>query len=96
MPNDGCIDDEGKNNVNDQTGKTKVVRRRQMSKTNNGANLGFENQLWAAAEIEDDGIPFEVKMVELSAILYEQFAEDDQLEAAIRKNQNGLGYGVRS
>ena len=48
------------------------------------------------AEIEDDGIPFEVKMVELSAILYEQFAEDDQLEATIRKNQKGLGYGVRS
>lgn len=32
-----------------------------------------------AAEIEDDGIPFEEKMAELSASLYEQFAEADQL-----------------
>ena len=46
-----------------------------------------------AAEIEDDGIPFEEKMAELSATLYEQFAEADQLEAAIKKNLETLGYG---
>ncbi|MBT9143062.1 MAG: hypothetical protein DDT29_01461 [Dehalococcoidia bacterium] len=46
-----------------------------------------------AAEIEDDGIPFEEKMAELSARLYEQFAEADQLEATIRKNLEVLGYG---
>ncbi len=46
-----------------------------------------------AAEIEDDGIPFEEKMAELSATLYEQFAEADQLEATIKKNLEVLGYG---
>ena len=44
-------------------------------------------------EIEDDGIPFEEKMAELSATLYEQFAEAHRLEAAIKKNLEGLGYG---
>jgi type I restriction-modification system DNA methylase subunit len=46
-----------------------------------------------AAEVEDDGIPFEEKMAELSATLYEQFAQADQLEATIRKNLAVLGYG---
>lgn len=45
-----------------------------------------------AAEVEDDGIPFEEKMAELSSRLYEQFAEADQLEATIRKNLEVLGY----
>jgi len=45
------------------------------------------------AEVEDDGIPFEEKMAELSSKLYEQFAEADQLEATIRKNLEVLGYG---
>lgn len=39
------------------------------------------------------GIPFEEKMSELSAKLYKQFAEADQLEATIRKNLEVLGYG---
>ena len=47
-----------------------------------------------AAEIEDDGIPFEEKMAGLSATLYEQFAEADRLEAVIKKNLEVLGYGV--
>ena len=47
-----------------------------------------------AAEIEDDGIPFEEKMAKLSATLYEQFAEADRLEAVIKKNLEVLGYGV--
>jgi len=46
-----------------------------------------------AAEIEDDGIPFEEKMAELSATLYEQFAEADRLEATIKRNLEVLGYG---
>jgi len=46
-----------------------------------------------AAEVEDDGIPFDEKMAELSATLYEQFAEADRLEATIRKNLEVLGYG---
>jgi len=48
---------------------------------------------YIAAEIEDDGIPFEEKMAELSATLYGQFAEADRLEAAIRKNLEALVYG---
>lgn len=46
-----------------------------------------------AVEIEDDGVPFEEKMSELSAKLYEQFAEADQLEDTIEKNLEVLGYG---
>ena len=46
-----------------------------------------------ASEIEDDGIPFEEKMSELSATLYEQFAQSDRLEAVIERNLEVLGYG---
>ncbi len=48
-----------------------------------------------AAEIEDDGVPFEEKMTELSATLFEQFAEADRLEAVIKRNLEVLGYGER-
>jgi type I restriction enzyme M protein len=46
-----------------------------------------------ATDIEDDGIPFEEKMVELSATLYEQMREGLELDAIIRKNLEVLGYG---
>jgi type I restriction enzyme M protein len=46
-----------------------------------------------AAEVEDDGIPFEEKMTEFTAQLYDQFAKADQLEAVIKKNLEVLGYG---
>jgi len=46
-----------------------------------------------AEEVADDGIPFEEKMTELSAELYQQFAKADQLEATIKKNLKYLGYG---
>jgi type I restriction enzyme M protein len=46
-----------------------------------------------AEEIEDNGVPFEEKMKELSAELYGQFAKADRLEAAIRKNLELLGFG---
>jgi type I restriction enzyme M protein len=46
-----------------------------------------------AAEIEDDGEPFDEKMLRLTAELQECFAESDQLQARIRKNLKGLGYG---
>jgi type I restriction enzyme M protein len=46
-----------------------------------------------AAEIKDDGVPFEEKMAELSATLYEQFAEAGRLEAVIKRNLEVLGYG---
>ena len=47
-----------------------------------------------AAEVEDDGEPFEEKMQRLTAELQECFAESDQLEARIKTNLEGLGYGA--
>ena len=46
-----------------------------------------------AAAIEDDGIPFETKMTELSQTLYAQMEESAKLDEVIRKNLEGLGYG---
>ena len=45
-----------------------------------------------AAEIEDDGVPFEHKMTELTWTLYRQMAESEKLDAVIRENLAGLGY----
>ncbi|MHB2149642.1 restriction endonuclease subunit S [Calditrichota bacterium LG25] len=42
---------------------------------------------------EEDGIPFEEKMTELTAKLFEQFTEAHRLEAEIRKNMKHLGFG---
>lgn len=46
-----------------------------------------------AAELEDDGIPFEVKMKELSQTLYGQMEQAEELDRAIRQNLEVLGYG---
>ena len=46
-----------------------------------------------AAEIEDDGIPFEEKMGRLTGALYEQMGKSEQLDGVIRKNLGALGYG---
>jgi len=46
-----------------------------------------------AAEIEDDGIPFETKMTELSKTLYSQMEKAEELDNAIRNNLEVLGYG---
>ena len=46
-----------------------------------------------AAEVEDDGELFEAKMVELSKTLYSQMEEGARLDAVIRENLAGLGYG---
>ena len=46
-----------------------------------------------AAEIEDDGILFEIKMSKLSQTLYAQMQESEKLDAVIRKNLEVLGYG---
>ncbi len=45
------------------------------------------------APIEDDGIPFETKMTEMSQKLYKQMEESAKLDDVIRKNLEGLGYG---
>jgi type I restriction enzyme M protein len=45
-----------------------------------------------AADIADDGIPFEEKMNELSQTLFAQMAEGQELDKAIRNNLKELGY----
>ncbi|MBL3527523.1 MAG: SAM-dependent DNA methyltransferase [gamma proteobacterium endosymbiont of Lamellibrachia anaximandri] len=45
-----------------------------------------------AAEIEDDGVPFEEKMVRLTSTLYEQMKISKKLDTVIRKNLEHLGY----
>ncbi len=45
-----------------------------------------------AEEAEDDGIPFEEKMAELTTTLSDQFAESARLEEAIRKNLESIGF----
>ena len=46
-----------------------------------------------AAELEDDGIPFEEKMRGLSQTLYAQMKEAEELDETIRQNLEVLGYG---
>ncbi|WGZ89866.1 MAG: class I SAM-dependent DNA methyltransferase [Candidatus Thiocaldithrix dubininis] len=46
-----------------------------------------------AAVVEDDGIAFETKMAELSQALYAQMQQAQALDAVIRLNLEGLGYG---
>ena len=50
-----------------------------------GRYVGFE-------DAEDDEIPFEERMVQLSAKLYKQLTKADQLGTTIKKNLAGLGY----
>jgi type I restriction enzyme M protein len=45
-----------------------------------------------AADVEDDGEPFEEKMARLTATLHEQFAESARLEQVIHDNLARLGY----
>lgn len=46
-----------------------------------------------AAEVKDDGVAFETKMQELTQTLYRQMNEAAELDKAIRKNMEALGYG---
>ena len=46
-----------------------------------------------AEAVEDDGVPFEEKMAELTTQLYEQFAKSDALETAIKRNLEAIGFG---
>jgi type I restriction enzyme M protein len=46
-----------------------------------------------ATPLEDDGIPFETKMTELTTTLYQQMEDAEKLGNAIRKNLEALGYG---
>ena len=52
-----------------------------------GRYVGTEEQ-------EDDGIPFEEKMKNLTTELKAQFEESHKLEEEIRKNLEAIGYGI--
>ena len=52
-----------------------------------GRYVGVEDEI-------DDGIPFSVKMEELTQTLGEQFKESARLEEMIKKNLAGLGYEI--
>jgi len=56
--------------------------------------LAGEGDYAGAEEVEDDGEAFEDKMARLTKELGGQFAESARLEEAIRKNLEGLGYGL--
>ena len=45
------------------------------------------------ADEEDDGIPFEEKMTELTQTLFKQMKDSSELDDVIRKNMEALGYG---
>jgi hypothetical protein len=64
----------------------------------NGATLGFDATLWAAADKLRNNMaaaePFEEKMQRLTAKLVEQLSESARLEKEIRANLQGLGYEV--
>jgi type I restriction enzyme M protein len=47
-----------------------------------------------AAEVEDDGEPFEQKLKRLTATLEEQFAESAKLERSIRRNLEMINQSV--
>ena len=47
--------------------------------------------MWGAAEVEDDGEPFEEKMERLTGELYACFAEGKQLEKADSEEFEGVG-----
>jgi type I restriction enzyme M protein len=47
-----------------------------------------------AAEVEDDGEPFEQKLKRLPATLEEQFAESAKLERSIRRNLEMINQSV--
>lgn len=44
-------------------------------------------------EVEDDGVPFEEKVTELTGKLYAQMKESVKLDEVIKKNLEELGYG---
>ena len=46
-----------------------------------------------AAPLEDDGIPFETKMTDLTMTLYQQMDDAKKLDKSIQKNLEALGYG---
>lgn len=74
----------------DQAGFSKSAKLKDMQKHDYVLTPG---RYVGAAPIEDDGIPFETKMTEMSQTLYAQMKESEKLDEVIRKNLEVLGYG---
>lgn len=62
--------------------------------SHHGSNkdISVYGQEYTAAALEDDGMPFETKMTELSSTLYAQLEESSKLDTIIRENLKELGY----
>lgn len=45
-------------------------------------------------DVEEDGVPFEEKMAQLTTELSEQFAKSKELEVKIRQSLGGIGYDI--
>lgn len=80
----------GSSDYQDEAGFCKVVTLDEMAANDYVLTPG---RYVGAAELEDDGVPFEVKMKELSQTLYKQLKEATALDAVIRQNLEVLGYG---
>ncbi len=74
----------------DKAGYCKAAKREEITKHDYVLTPG---RYVGAAEVEDDGIPFETKMTELTKTLYQQMKESEKLDTVIRKNMEVLGYG---
>ena len=74
----------------DQAGYCKSAKLKDMRKHDYVLTPG---RYVGAAPLEDDGIPFETKMVEMSQTLYKQMEVSSKLDDVIRKNLERLGYG---
>ncbi len=80
---------DGAGKYKDVPGFCKNVKTEEIQQQNHVLTPG---RYVGAADVEDDGEPFEVKMPKLVAKLEEQFKESSRLEKAIRHNLKGLGF----
>jgi type I restriction enzyme M protein len=60
----------------------------------NGGYVLMPGRYVGATETEDDGVPFEAKMQQLTGELKDRFAEADQLRAKIKSHLENLGHGI--
>lgn len=79
----------GTNDYEDVAGYCKAASLEEMAKNDFVLTPG---RYVGIPEEEDDGIPFEEKMEELTATLFAQMREGARLDGVIRGNLKGLGY----
>lgn len=80
---------DGNGKYNDVPGFCRSAKTEEIQQHNHVLTPGW---YVGAADIDDDGEPFEVKMPKLVARLEEQFKESAKLEKVIRKNLVEMGY----